>query len=530
LGQPSFDLRAAQHLTLTPRLQQSVKLLQLSALELAQELQHALANNPFLEEDEAGTAAEDSADPNASTDASTELGSERTGEPEATFSDLDAASQTEPSLVSSIEIESADGEAYSESSQGDESDLYGDSGTDSDYLSEYPKHERRKNGDSSDDDYVDAGEWRAAQLSLREHLHRALTHYRLSERDRMLAELVIEALEDDGYLRQDLAELTGAFPIDPPPDDCELSMAVKLVQQLDVPGIAARDLAECLHLQLQALGLGADTGHGVAQHTVKLAGQLIDRYLNQLARREYTEVGRVLGCCEDEIRGAFQLIRSLDPKPGLRYGHSGVTYVVPDVIVRKIKGVWRVATNTAVLPRARLNKVYADLFKQAHCKDRAPLAQELQEARWLMRNVEQRFSTIQRVAETIVAHQRNFFEYGDAALKPFGLRECAELLDLHESTISRATGNKYMATPRGIFEFKHFFSRELATESGGTCSAAAVRALLKGMVEAEDAGTPLSDVELTRMLASRGVVVARRTVTKYRGQLKLPSADLRRQI
>jgi len=517
LGQPSFDLRATQHLTLTPRLQQSVKLLQLSALELAQELQQALANNPFLEEDEAGTAAEDSADPNASAHDDIAPGPDRTGEPEATFTNSDAALQTESSLTPGTEGESTDVEAYSENGQSDDSDLYGDTGTGSDYISDYPKHERRKNGDSGDDDYVDAGEWRAAQLSL-------------SERDRMLAELVIEALEDDGYLRQDLAELTGAFPIDPPPDDCELSMAVKLVQQLDAPGIAARDLAECLHLQLQALGSGADTGHGVAPHTVKLAGQLIDRYLNQLARREYTEVGRVLGCCEDEIRGAFQLIRSLDPKPGLRYGHSGVTYVVPDVIVRKIKGVWRVATNTAVLPRARLNQVYADLFKQAHCKDRAPLAQELQEARWLMRNVEQRFSTIQRVAETIVAHQRNFFEYGDAALKPFGLRECAELLDLHESTISRATGNKYMATPRGIFEFKHFFSRELATESGGTCSAAAVRALLKGMVEAEDAGTPLSDVELTRMLASHGVVVARRTVTKYRGQLKLPSAELRRQI
>ena len=530
LGQPSFDLRATQHLTLTPRLQQSVKLLQLSALELAQELQQALANNPFLEEDEAGTAAEDSADPNASAHDDIAPGPDRTGEPEATFTNSDAALQTESSLTPGTEGESTDVEAYSENGQSDDSDLYGDTGTGSDYISDYPKHERRKNGDSGDDDYVDAGEWRAAQLSLREHLHRALTHYRLSERDRMLAELVIEALEDDGYLRQDLAELTGAFPIDPPPDDCELSMAIKLVQQLDAPGIAARDLAECLHLQLQALGSGADTGHGVAPHTVKLAGQLIDRYLNQLARREYTEVGRVLGCCENEIRGAFQLIRSLDPKPGLRYGHSGVTYVVPDVIVRKIKGVWRVATNTAVLPRARLNQVYADLFKQAHCKDRAPLAQELQEARWLMRNVEQRFSTIQRVAETIVAHQRNFFEYGDAALKPFGLRECAELLDLHESTISRATGNKYMATPRGIFEFKHFFSRELATESGGTCSAAAVRALLKGMVESEDAGTPLSDVELTRMLASHGVVVARRTVTKYRGQLKLPSAELRRQI
>jgi RNA polymerase sigma-54 factor len=509
LAQPGFDLRTTQHLVLTPRLQQSVKLLQLSALELAQELQHALANNPFLEEDEAASAAaQDPALPGLLSLAATA----------GAAAARDAADNTEVQTESSA---SAEGEADGAACGTD-----GDSAPD--YLAGYPKGERR---DSAGDERVEAGEWQAAQLSLRQYLHRALSHYRLSERDRLLAELVVEALEDDGYLRQDLAELASAFALEPPPEAAELSMAVKLVQQLDAPGIGARDLAECLHLQLQALdrqeGTAPATGR---QRTLALAGQMIDGYLNQLARREYAELERALACSADEIRDAFQLIRSLDPKPGLRYGHTGIAYVVPDVIVRKIKGLWHVATNPAVLPRARLNQTYADLFKQAHCKDRAPLAQELQEARWLMRNVEQRFSTIQRVAETIVAHQRNFFEYGEAALKPFGLRECAELLGLHESTISRATANKYMATPRGIFEFKHFFSRELATESGGTCSAAAVRALLKGMVETEDSGTPLSDVELTRMLATRGVVVARRTVTKYRGQLKLPSAELRRQI
>ena len=517
MSQPSFDLRASQHLALTPRLQQSVKLLQLSAMELAQELQHALANNPFLEEDDPATAGP-------------ELGEATSAEGGAGASAEEAAQYAVPASATAEGAElTAPGAAEIEvgPSAGDDSEpsFAGDDAP-PDYLGDYPKGERPS---TRDDERGDAAEWQAAQLNLRQHLQRALSHYRLGPRDRLLAELVIEALEDDGYLRQDLSELAGAFALEPPPDDTELSIAVKLVQQLDAPGIAARTLAECLHLQLQALAR-RDEQDAAQQRTIALAARMIDGHLNQLARREYAEVERALDCDAQDIRAAFQLIRSLDPKPGLRYGHSGVAYVVPDVIVYKNKGVWRVVTNPAVLPRARLNQTYADLFKHAHCQDRAPLAQELQEARWLMRNVEQRFSTIQRVAETIIAHQRHFFDYGEAALRPFGLRECAELLGLHESTISRATGNKYMATPRGIFEFKHFFSRELATESGGTCSAAAVRALLKTLVETEDRGTPLSDVELTRMLASRGVVVARRTVTKYRGQLKLPSAELRRQI
>lgn len=514
---PSFDLRATQHLTLTPRLQQSVKLLQLSALELAHELQHALANNPFLEEDEALAAANQEGI-QASSDADVLVGVESGPVTTLAVSEAGAAErESADSFAADSEGEFAEHHAFDEADQSAGS------------LNDYPRPGRRDDGD---DDYNTAGDSQAVQFSLHQHLHRALRHYHLGERDRLLVELVVEALDDDGYLREDLAALAGTLPIEPQPDDTELSMALKLVQQLDVPGIGARSLAECLHLQLQAQAASAARDHddAHAQRVHLLAARVIDAHLSQLARREYAEVERVLGCTAADLRSAFQLIRGLDPKPGLRYGNTRVVYVTPDVIVRKLKGVWRVTTNPAVLPRARLNQSYASMFRHAQCKDRAPLAQELQEARWLIRNVEQRFSTIQRVAEAIVAHQRNFFEYGEAALKPYGLRECAEALGLHESTISRATGNKYMATPRGIFEFKHFFSRELATESGGTCSAAAVRALLKGMIEAEDNQTPLSDVELTRMLANRGVVVARRTVTKYRGQLHLPPAELRRQI
>lgn len=523
--QPGFNLRVTQNLTLTPRLQQSVKLLQLSSLELAQELQHALANNPFLEEEEEELqSATDQEDEHRDPESDLMQRAEGDSQSLSTATGADSLDEADRSDSTDATSTQADHEAeFSEHGSYDDDD----SGLNS--LGAYPTSKG-----SGDDDYNQAGESQAIQLSLQQHLHRALHHYNLSERDRLLVELVVEALDDDGYLREDLCALADTLEIEPPPDAAELSIALKLVQQLDIPGIGARDLVECLHLQLHALSLQPDNQDpqlaAAAERTRQLAMRIIDDHLSRLARREYTEVERALGCSPAELRTAFQLIRGLDPKPGQRYSNSRAVYVTPDVIVRKVKNAWCVVTNPAILPRTRLNQSYAAMLRNARCKDRAPLAQELQEARWLIKNVEQRFSTIQRVAEAIVAHQRNFFEYGEMALKPYGLRECAESLGLHESTISRATGNKYMATPAGIFEFKHFFSRELATEHGGTCSAAAVRALLKEMIDAEDCDTPLSDVDLTRMLAGRGVVVARRTVTKYRGQLKLPPADLRKTI
>jgi len=513
--QPSFNLRVTHSLTLTPRLQQSIKLLQLSSLELEHALRHALASNPFLEEDEAqsGTHQEETQD-----------APDHAINPIESIAATATASVSDDAIDNSVDaVTQADSQAeFSEHDHFDDDDLPLNS------LEAYPQS--RGDGDS---DYLQVGESQVIQFSLHQHLHHVLHHYHLNQRDRLLAELVIEALDDDGYLREDLHSLADSLEIDPAPDDTELSTSLKLIQQLDLPGIGARDLAECLHLQLQALSThaGDDQPHEVtARHTRQLALRIIDEHLNRLAKREYIEVEHALQCSSAELRSAFQLIRDLDPKPGLRYGASRTVYVTPDVIVRKIKGLWRVETNPAVLPRTRLNQSYATMFRNAQCKDRAPLSQELQEARWLIRNVEQRFSTIQRVAEAIVAHQRTFFEYGETALKPYRLRECAESLDLHESTISRATGNKYMATPRGIFEFRHFFSRELATESGGACSASAVRALLKEMIGTENGDNPLSDVELARRLASRGIVVARRTVTKYRGQLKYPPADQRQKI
>lgn len=499
---PTIELRAKQTFALTPRLQQSVRLLQLSSLEFQQELRNALDTNPFLEYDpsvsedlSAGKTAE-----NNGADGETLPANERDNAMEG--------SSAEPA-TESVASSSDDGGDYS-SSDYSSGDYSGDA---------YGRGPSRYNGDS---DAADPTEWARVQPTLHEQLHDALRLYRLDDRDREVARLIIEALDDDGYLRQDLADLTDVFDIEPALTEEELLVALRLVQTLDRPGLAARSLSECLALQIDALP--ADTpGRDVAK-------QVVEHHLDRLARREHAELQKQIGCDAEELRVACALVRKLDPKPGNSYGRADDNYIVPDVIVRSVRNKWVVTVNPAVLPRARIHRMYAELFAQSAGASRSPLAQQLQEARWLIRNAQQRFETIQRVAECIVAHQKPFFQYGEIALKPLVLRDVAEELGLHESTISRATGNKYMATPRGIFEFKHFFPRELGTESGGTCSAAAVRALLKEMIAAENTRDPLSDVALAKMLADQGVLVARRTVAKYRHLMKVPPAELRRQV
>ncbi|MDR6376452.1 MULTISPECIES: RNA polymerase factor sigma-54 [Paraburkholderia] len=492
---PSIELRTRQSLALTPRLQQSVRLLQLSSLEFQQELRTALDTNPFLEYDSSDT--EDVA-----------LATATSGEEQGALPATDAVAAAEPD---SLPAEAASSESLD---SGGPDDMPGDfSG---DYSS---RSSARQNGDS---DGSDPAEWARSQPTLREQLHDALRLYRLDDRDRAVARFIIEALDDDGYLRQDLADLADSVDLEPELTEEELLVALRLVQSLDRPGLGARSLSECLLLQVNALP--ADTpGRDVAR-------QIVEHHLERLARREQAELQKQIGCTAEELRVACALVRKLDPKPGNCYGRTEDNYVVPDVIVRQVRNKWVVTINPAVQPRARIHRMYAELFAQSAGASRSPLAQQLQEARWLIRNAQQRFDTIQRVAECIVAHQKAFFQYGEIALKPMVLRDVADELGLHESTISRATGNKYMATPRGIFEFKHFFPRELGTESGGTCSAAAVRALLKEMIAAENTRDPLSDVTLAKMLADQGVLVARRTVAKYRHLMKVPPAELRRQV
>lgn len=461
------DLRLRQQTTLAPRLQQSIHLLQMSALEFTTTVQQALATNPFLEDADETEAQDDAPAP-------------------PTASEPPATSEPPPEPPS--------------------------------YAGDYPtRGAAAQPGVASD-----AAAWVPAILSLHERLSQALGAYVLSERDRALAEFIVDGLDDDGYLRQELAQLAGAADFDPPPDASEWQAALHLVQQLDAPGLAARDLPECLALQIRACSRLDPAVRDAAL-------VIVAEHLQRLARSDYPGMRRALRCSEPVLRQACGVIRGLDPKPGRRYAHEPPSYVVPDVVVSKQRQQWLVVPNRGAMPHARLHQAYADLFRRARMDERSPMAQELQEARWLVRNVEQRYATIRRVAEAIVQRQQMFFEFGQIALRPLMLREVADELEMHESTVSRATANKYMSTPRGVFEFRHFFSRELSTESGGTCSAAAVRALIREYIDAEDPRMPLSDVTLAERLAGDGIVVARRTVSKYRLQLRLPAADARRQ-
>ncbi|WP_333903810.1 RNA polymerase factor sigma-54 [Achromobacter insolitus] len=478
LAYPSQELRLRQQMTLAPRLQQSVKLLQMSALEFTTAVEQALASNPFLED------------------------------PDEQDSDMPSEAQTFPPAAEQAVPAPAEPAAQTEPPMPDAPGYSGD----------YPT---RAHGDGPD---RDQGLWVTSTLSMSQHLSQELGNYQLQARDRLLAEYIIDALDEDGYLRVPLASLWGDNPrgADPVPDEGEWMTALRLVQQLDTPGLAARSLSECLSLQLAV-------ATGISDEQRGLALRIVQEQLDRLARNDCAGLRQQLGCSEDALREACALIRSLDPKPGSRYSAEAPVYVVPDVYVDKWQSRWRVLPNRNAMPQARLHQTYAELFRRARLDDRSPMAQELQEARWLVRNVEQRYVTIQRVAEAIVKRQQTFFEYGDVALRPLMLREVADDLDMHESTVSRATVGKYMVTPRGVFEFRHFFSRELATDTGGSCSATAVRALIKEMVEAEDPAMPLSDVALTQQLAANGILLARRTVSKYRGQLRMPPAELRRR-
>lgn len=477
------ELQARQGMTLAPKLQQSVKLLQMSSLELQQAIRHALDTNPFLEESEdaheqeTGNQVQVSPDQDASYLAASPADNRPDGHPD--------------------HVDAAAAQAA--------------------YPGDYPRPQVRSGSDMAEREVM--------TLSLHERLFRALGSLHLSERDRILAAYLIDSLDPDGYLRISLDEIAGD-DIQPEPELSEWRTALHHIQNLLAPGIGARDLRECLLLQLREHKNRAPIEH---EHIYALATGLVDKHLARLARNDWAGLLRALKTDGASLQAAFDLVRALDPKPGLRYDVRPVQYVIPDVIVDKTGGHWRVRLNRASMPQARLHRQYAEWLNGCTTgAERAPLVQELQEAQWLIRNIEQRYATIRRVAEAIVVRQRRFLDYGDVALRPLMLREIADDLEVHESTVSRATANKYMITPRGIFEFRHFFSRELSTRTGGKCSANAVRALVQEMISGEDSSRPLSDVEISRQLARHGIVVARRTVSKYRSQMHIPAVELRR--
>ena len=482
----TLQLRVSQHLALTPQLQQSIRLLQLSSMELNQELETILQDNPLLER----------------------IGEESEA---SSHSIPEASDQRETSATETSETPQ---EALSETT------------TDSDYdpsdnaTWELP---RNANGTASDDDDNDFSFQEPTAPTLREHLLEQLGLMHLSERDYLLTEMLIDTINEDGYLEQSLEELVELIPPEQEVDLLELQTALKRIQHLDPIGVGARNLTECLALQLQALP------EQTAECDVALA--IVNDHLALLAARDFVRLKKLLACNDDTLRAAQQLIVRLDPRPGSLFSYIEADhYVQPEVVVKKVKGLWLASLNSDAVPKLRINRLYADILKRNRDSSAQYLMSQMQEAKWFIKNIQQRFATILRVSQAIVDRQRSFFEHGDVAMKPLVLREIADELELHESTISRVTTRKYMLTPRGVYELKYFFGSHVATETGGVCSATAIRALLKQLISAENSKKPLSDSHLTDILGEQGIVVARRTVAKYRESLQIPAASQRKSL
>jgi RNA polymerase sigma-54 factor len=468
---PTLRTAQRQQHTVTPRLQHAVRLLQLSSLDFAQEVHDAMGRNPFLEIEETAPDA-----PPA----------------EAGGGDVD--------------LKATDAEAS-----------IADSPYERDSWQQTSSSVRTQNAEGD----VGALDLIAADIGLRPFLRTQINVLPLSRRDHALACAIVESLDDDGYLRTSLDELAATSGMSPAVEAAEMLIALKRVQSLEPCGVGARTVAECLQLQLVDI-------ENEAQR--ELARQIVTDHLDRLAQHDVNGLARALKRTPAQIETVCERIRHLNPRPGWQVDSSTTQYITPDVLVRKIRGRWTATLNRAVVPRVRLNQTYATMFQQHRNGRNAELAQHLQEARWTVKNVAQRFSTILMVAEAILKRQQHFLEFGPMAMKPLGLREIAQELGLHESTVSRVTNNKYMATPVGVFELKYFFSREMATASGGGCSATAIRGVIKGLIDAESPATPLSDAQIARLLVRQGLKVARRTVTKYRQLLKLPSVERRRRF
>ena len=469
----ALQLRQSQQLVMTPQLQQSIRLLQLSTQEINQEVARLLEENPLLER-----ADEEVSQPYLHGDAP--ASAERT----ADSATQDDAERAEPA------------EEWGEPSY--------------------------STGASQDDEDEPRGEMAEDMPTLREHLLWQLNLSQLDPRDRKIVGLLIDALDENGYLAQPLEEIAEMLPpqLDISLDDLETALAQ--LQYLDEPGIGARSLSECLALQLKAM---ADATPGR-----DLALRLVLNHLALLGAHDFAKLKKLLHCDDAGLRVAQVLIVNLNPKPGEKYAARAADHVVPDVIVEQSQSVWRARLNPEAMPRLRVNQMYASILQQRGEKNAQQLATQLQEARWFIKNIQQRFDTILRVAQAIIARQRQFLELGEVAMRPLVLREIAEELDLHESTISRVTTQKFMRTPRGVYEFKYFFSSALATDTGGECSSTAIRALIKQMVSEEDAHQPLTDSRISEFLAQQGIMVARRTVAKYRELLHILPANLRKSL
>lgn len=479
----SLQLRMGQQLSMTPQLQQAIKLLQLSTLDLQQEIQQALDSNMMLEvtEDEGSSLNEQKVVENK----------------------VDTTDQT--------------------GSEGSQTDMPDELPTDSSWEDVFDSVQMNSTPAAAAD-LPDYEAQHSKSVSLQDHLLWQMEMTPFTERDRAMVFAIIDSIDRDGYLSSPCDDIY--LPLTEQLEELEKEefMAVlHRVQQFDPPGVAAEDLKGCLRLQL--LQLPESTPFRAE------AIDLVERFLDVLAAQDQVKLMRRMDVSEHKLTQIIALIRSLDPKPGANIEETDSEYVIPDLFVSKIEGKWRVELNPDIAPKLRVNPIYSGLIKRAdNSKDNTSMKEHLQEARWFIKSLHSRNDTLLRVGRSIIEKQIEFLEHGAIAMKPMVLRDIAEELDLHESTISRVTTQKYMHLPNGVIEFKYFFSSHVSTEAGGECSATAIRAFIKELVSNENPAKPLSDSKITELLKEKGIKVARRTIAKYREAISIPSSSQRKRL
>ncbi|KAF0280818.1 RNA polymerase factor sigma-54 [Spiribacter aquaticus] len=485
----SLELRASQQLTMTPQLQQAIRLLQLPAAELALEIREALESNVMLEPEDDTDHAVAAAAPEGTTPATPDPSEERLGSNATDATEL--------------------GEGMAVSEHWDDTGHNGPAGATAE-------------GDGGSD-FLDRQA--APADSLRDHLQWQVDLSSLGATDRQIAAALIDALDERGHLAEPVSELRSALDadVDADIDEDDINAVLTILQHMDPIGIGARDAREALQIQIDAMP--PDTpGRQTARQAIEADWSLFSPG-RQVALREHLKVD------QEQLDLALSLIRRLDPHPGSRFGETRTDYVVPDCRVRRVNGRWQVEINPEASPRVRINDYYASLIRRGDSsRDNSLLRDHLQEARWLIKSLESRRDTLQRVAECVVERQQAFLEYGEESMQPLVLRDVAEAIDMHESTVSRITSRKYILTPQGTLEFKHFFSSHVPTADGGECSATAIRARIRRQVAAEDPARPLSDSRLTETLRGEGIHVARRTVAKYREVMGIASSTQRKRL
>ncbi|GLP95831.1 RNA polymerase factor sigma-54 [Paraferrimonas sedimenticola] len=492
----SLQLKLGQHLTMTPQLQQAIRLLQLSSLELRQEIQEALEANPLLEQTENSEASSSDSD---------SLTPVNTAQTESSDSNDSADSDN-----SSMEA----GDAINQESVSDELPM--DTTWDEMYSAASAPSTPAV---SRDDDRVFQG---STSESLQDHLEWQMQLTPFSDMDLAIATAIVDAIDEKGYLTQSVEDIVEAVG-DADVEVEEVMAVLKRVQHFDPIGVAARSLQECLQIQLNQFDKSTPS--------LEAALDLVTNHMELLATRDFRQLMRKAKLKEAELKLALDLIKTLNPNPGSQIQVEEEQYIVPDVSVTKKKGRWVVELNPDSMPKIGVNQQYAALASSARSKsDSQFIKGHLQEARWFIKSLESRNDTLLKVSNCIVKFQQGFFEYGEEAMKPMVLNDIAEAVDMHESTISRVTTQKYMHTPRGIFELKYFFSSHVGTDDGGECSSTAIRALIKKLVAAENPKKPLSDSKMAQLLAEQGIKVARRTIAKYREAMLIPPSNQRKSL